>query len=40
MKDFSDPSRNTKEKEQVEKESEDYFCIICSDKYIDSPMNT
>ena len=30
IKDFSDPSQNTKEK--GEKESEDYFCIICSDK--------
>ena len=42
IKDFSDPSQNTKEKEKEkgEKESEDYFCIICSDKYIDPPMKT
>ena len=28
IKDFNDPSQNTKEKEKGEKESEDYFCII------------
>jgi hypothetical protein len=27
IKDFSDPSQNTKEKEKGEKESEHYFCI-------------
>lgn len=43
MKDFSDPSQNTKEKERrrekekYEKENEDYFCIFCRDKYIDPP---
>ena len=40
IKNFSDPSQNTKEKEKGEKESEDYFCIICSDKYIGPPMKT
>ena len=35
IKDFSDPSQNTNEK--GEKESEDYFCILCSDKYINPP---
>lgn len=35
IKDFSDPSQNMKEKER--EENEDYFCIICTDKFIDPP---
>ncbi|CAK1553158.1 unnamed protein product, partial [Leptosia nina] len=36
IKEFNDPSQNTKKKGN--KRNEDFFCIFCEDKYIDPPV--